>query len=579
MNYKKAAWMSAFLAGALVLAGCQSDSDTEDTTSAVNTNTSAVKQSSTLSLEAEDYDTEINDAQKISLDEQSGDVKITKAGTYQLSGTLKNGSVAVDVKAAVVRIVLDNAHIRSKNSAPVYVKQADKVIITLPKGTASSLKDTASYTVDEKEEPSAALFSKDDLTINGSGTLNITASYKNGIQCKDTLKLVDTNLNITAENDGIKARDALLIYKGSYTVKAQGDGILTTNEKEQGNLSIDQGTFAIEAQQDGLQSAGDLTIYDGVFTVTSGGGSVNKVGTGSALQPWGEFDDHDEAVQKSQKGIKAVKNTVLYKGSYTISSHDDALHANGSMDIKGGTYTLSSDDDGVHADDTLTIHNGTIQVKQSYEGMEANTIQIKGGALQIKASDDGINAAGDLGNPLLTIDGGTIYVDADGDGVDSNQDIVMNDGTLIVMGPESGGNGALDYDGSFAMNGGTLVAVGSSDMAMAPSTSSMQPSLMIRTDSTQPAETILYVQDEDGEIILGVSSVKAWQNVVISTGTLKKGSTYDIYVGGSASSVKNGVFTNAKGGTLLASMTLNDVVSTYGNAGMLQGPQEGGMHP
>ena len=132
----------------------------------------------------------------------------------------------------------------------------------------------------------------------------------------------------------------------------------------------------------------------------------------------------------------------------------------------------SSDDDGVHADDTLTIHNGTIQVKQSYEGMEANTIQIKGGALQIKASDDGINAAGDLGNPLLTIDGGTIYVDADGDGVDSNQDIVMNDGTLIVMGPESGGNGALDYDGSFAMNGGTLVAVGSSDMAMAPSTSS-----------------------------------------------------------------------------------------------------------
>ena len=270
---------------------------------------------------------------------------------------------------------------------------------------------------------------------------------------------------------------------------------------------------------------------------------------------------------------------VLYKGSYTISSHDDALHANGSMDIKGGTYTLSSDDDGVHADDTLTIHNGTIQVKQSYEGMEANTIQIKGGALQIKASDDGINAAGDLGNPLLTIDGGTIYVDADGDGVDSNQDIVMNDGTLIVMGPESGGNGALDYDGSFAMNGGTLVAVGSSDMAMAPSTSSTQPSLMIRTDSTQPAETILYVQDEDGETILGVSSVKAWQNVVISTGTLKKGSTYDIYVGGSASSVKNGVFTNAKSGTLLASMTLNDVVSTYGNAGMLQGPQGDGRHP
>ena len=504
--------MSAFLAVALILAGCQSDQDTADTSSAEATNASVVKQSSTLSLEAADYITEICDAQKISLDAQSGDVKITKAGTYQLSGTLKNGSVIVDAKDAVVRIVLNNAHIESKNSAPVYVKHANKVIITLPKGTSSSLKDTAIYTVDEKEEPSAALFSKDDLTINGSGTLDITASYKNGIQCKDTLKLVNTNLNITAENDGIKAKDALLIYKGSYMVKAQGDGIVTTNEKEQGNLSIDQGTFAIEAQQDGLQSAGDLTIYDGVFTVTSG----------------------------------------------------------------GGTYTLSSDDDGMHADVTLTIRKGSVQIKQSYEGLEANTIQIKGGKIQVKASDDGINAAGNLGNPLLTIDGGTIYVDADGDGVDSNQDIVMNDGTLIVMGPENGGNGALDYDGSFAMNGGTLVAVGSSDMAMAPSASSKQPSLMIRTDSTQNAETILYVQDEAGKTILGVSSVKAWQNVVISTGTLNTGSTYDIYVGGSASSVKNGIITNAKGGMKLTSMTLIEAVTTYGNAGI---PQGGGMHP
>ena len=369
MNYKKAAWMSAFLAVALILAGCQSDQDTADTSSAEATNASVVKQSSTLSLEAADYITEICDAQKISLDAQSGDVKITKAGTYQLSGTLKNGSVIVDAKDAVVRIVLNNAHIESKNSAPVYVKHANKVIITLPKGTSSSLKDTAIYTVDEKEEPSAALFSKDDLTINGSGTLDITASYKNGIQCKDTLKLVNTNLNITAENDGIKAKDALLIYKGSYMVKAQGDGIVTTNEKEQGNLSIDQGTFAIEAQQDGLQSAGDLTIYDGVFTVTSGGGSVNKISASSSPQPWGEFDDHDETAEKSQKGIKAAKNMVLYKGSYTISSHDDALHTNGSMDIKDGTYTLSSDDDGMHADVTLTIRKGSVQIKQSYEGL------------------------------------------------------------------------------------------------------------------------------------------------------------------------------------------------------------------
>lgn len=578
MSYNKAAWIAALLAGTLLLAGCQNVQETQ-TTSAQTTKASTTESSSKLSLDTDDYYADISDAQQIQLNEQSGDVKITKAGTYQLSGTLQNGSVIVDAKDAVVRIVLDNANIQSKDSAPVYVKQAEKVIISLPKGTVSTLKDSASYTVDAKEEPSAALFSKADLTINGEGLLQIDASYKNGIQCKDTLKLVNANLQITAENDGIKAKDELLIYKGSYHVTAQGDGIVTTNEEKKGNLSIEQGTFTIKAQQDGIQSAADLLIYDGSFTITSGGGSVNKVSSSSAKQPWGAFTDHDETSEKSQKGIKAGENLILYQGSYTISAHDDALHANGNVEIRDGTYTLSSDDDGIHADDTLTVHKGSIEVKQSYEGLEGNTITLQGGNISIQASDDGINAAGELGNPLLTIDGGTIYVDANGDGVDSNQDIVMNDGTLVVMGPTGGGDGALDYDGSFTMNGGTLLAAGSSDMAMAPSSSSKQVSLMINADTVQSANTILYIQDTDGKLILGVSPAKSWQNVVLSSSELSKGSTYEVYVGGTPTKVQNGVVTKADGGTKLTSLTVNDTITLYGSGGMRGGGQGGGMHP
>ena len=163
--------------------------------------------------------------------------------------------------------------------------------------------------------------------------------------------------------------------------------------------------------------------------------------------------------------------------------------------------------------------------------------------------------------------------------MDSNQDIVMNDGTLVVMGPTGGGDGALDYDGSFTMNGGTLLAAGSSDMAMAPSSSSKQVSLMINADTVQSANTILYIQDTDGNLILGVSPAKSWQNVVLSSSALSKGSTYEVYVGGTPAKVQNGVVTKADGGTKLTSLTVNDTITLYGSGGMRGGGQGGGMHP
>lgn len=570
MNYKRPI-CAAFLFAVLLMGGCQQQ--TTDTKTGEDT-TSDIAKSSQISLDDDDYYQECEDATVISLDEESSDVTIQKGGNYRLSGTLQ-GSVIIDAGDETVRIILDNAHIQSSETAAIYVKQAKKVIVSLPEDTKNTISDTKTYQVDADEEPSAALFSKDDLIINGEGSLEVNALYKNGIQCKDTMKLVATNLTVNAANDGIKAKDALMIYQGSYTVEAQGDGIVTTNEKENGNLWIDGGSFNIQAQQDGIQSVGDVTIYDGTFSIMSGNGSEHTVEQGSTMQPWGEFDDHDETTSTSQKGIKASQTLTIYKGTYTINAKDDALHANQNIVIQDGTYTLRSDDDGIHADDTLTIQNGDITIPQSYEGIEGNQIVIKGGNMHICASDDGINAAGELQEPLLTIDGGVIFVDAYGDGVDSNRNIVMNNGTLIVMGPENGGNSALDFDGSFAMNGGTLIAVGSVEMAMTPSTDSKQPSMLIHADSVQSSETILYIQDEEGKVLLGVSPTKNWQSVIISSPQLQTGSTYEVYLGGSASAIENGWFTQATGGTRLTSMTLHETITSYGNAGIQAGGPQG----
>mgnify|MGYP002282258566 FL=1 len=161
----------------------------------------------------------------------------------------------------------------------------------------------------------------------------------------------------------------------------------------------------------------------------------------------------------------------------SIDSVDDALHAV-DVTVSGGEMTLATGDDGVHADNTLTVSGGTITVTRSYEGLEGTDVTLSGGEISITASDDGINGAGgdsatssDEGTfgasgrfgrdrfasstGTVRISGGVISVSASGDGVDVNGDLEMTGGELYVNGPESGGDGALDYDGSFTLTGGT----------------------------------------------------------------------------------------------------------------------------
>lgn len=570
MNYKRV--MQRVLCGCmglLLLSGCSNeDPQSTESGTTVEDQSAAQNKNTNVSYDENDYYTDYKDSdyEEIDLGKQSGDVTITKAGCYVLSGSLKDGSVIVDAKDQVVRIVLNNALLYSSDNAPVYVKEAEKVILSLPEGTNNTISDGKSYQLDENQEPSAAIFSKDDLTINGSGSLKVTANVKNGIQSKDILKLMSGTYDITAANDGIKGKDALYIQDGTYVVHTDGDGLCTTNT-EKGEMVIEGGSFEITAKQDGMQSESSLMIYEGTFTITSGGGSVTTV-TGTSMQPFGEFDDYQDMDAVSAKGIKAVTSMTIQKGTFTISSLDDALHSNGSITLKSGSYRLSSDDDGIHADQTLKINGGTIDITQCYEGLEAGSITISGGTIKILASDDGINAASESGQALLNITGGSLYVNAYGDGVDSNQDITMSGGTLVVMGPQNDGNGALDYDGTFTIDGGTLIALGGSGMAMAPSSSSTQNSVMINLNSSLEAGTLLYLQDEEGNFLLGVQPERSCSSVVISSPKLTSGETISVMSGGTASKSKDGVVVEGAMGSEITTLTLSDTITTYGSSGL-----------
>ena len=442
----------------------------------------------------------------------SGNVDITKAGVYNLKGTLKNGTIKVSTNDNV-KLVLNGVTITSNNGPAINIVKAKNTYIELVGESKINAKTSDSL--------DAAIFSKDDLYLYGSGSLEVS-SNKDGISSKDDLYILSGTYTINSDNDGIKGKDSVSITKGTFTITSGQDGIKTTNEEKKGEILIENGTYKITSSLDGITASSSLTINDGKFTIVSG----------------------TKTSDESQKGLKAVKEVVLNKGTYSISSIDDAIHSNGNVIINNGNYSISSNDDGIHADSSVTIKDGEVKITNSYEGIEGYKINLEGGKITVNASDDGINVGGgndssgmqggrdkfdqDSGG-LLTISGGEIYVNADGDGLDSNGSIKMSGGVVHVDGPTNNGNGALDYNGTFDITGGELIAVGSSGMMQNVSSSSTQNTILVTLNSSM-----------SGDISIGdisYSPKKQYQSVLISSSSLELNHEYTLKTGSSSQNI------------------------------------------
>jgi len=515
-------------------------------------------------------------------------VTVTAAGVYNIQGILNDGQIVVDTQdAETVTLILSGADITNTTSAPIYVANAEKMVITLADGTQNSLTDGATYCYpDESDEPNAAIFSHDDLTINGDGALTVNANYNNGIASKDDLKIVSGTITVNAVNDGIKGKDSVSIKDGVITINAGADGIQSTNADEEGKgyILIEGGTFNITSAFDSIQAETNLQINGGNFTITSGGGSVNNSTDGGGM--WGDrgMEGNPNKPTESAKGLKAGVDITVMAGTFNINSADDAIHANNSVSINDGTILMASGDDGIHADTTLTINGGEINLTQSYEGLESAIITVNGGTIHLHASDDGINAGGGAdsssvngrpgqnefamtGNYFVYIHGGYIFIDANGDGLDTNGSFAMTDGVVLVNGPTNNGNGPLDYMGTFNVTGGFLVAVGSSGMAQAPSDTSTQYSVLYNFDEVQTAGTLVHIQTQSGQEILTFAPTKEYQSVLLSSSVLQNGETYVVYSGGNATgTVTDGLYSGGTYtvGTQVTSFTISSMVTGGG---------------
>lgn len=529
---------------------------------------------------------------------EKNNVTITSAGTYSIKGSLADGQIIVNAgNDDNVDIILNGVNITCASSAPIYVQNAKNAIISLADNTENYIKDGESYVFadDSTDEPNSAIFSKADLTFIGNGSLTVDGQYKNGIASKDDLIIQSGNITVNAKADGVKGKDSVVITNGNITINSGEDGINSSNDKdaEKGYVLVEGGKINITAVEDGIQAETNAFVKAGDITINTGGGSANANakkeemgGPGMGKQSQATTTDTEEE-SISAKGIKAGVNIITEGGTFNIDSSDDAIHSNNNLVINAGTFNISAGDDGIHSDSTLTINSGVIDIVKSYEGIEGKTITFNDGDISVLSSDDGINAssgkdsaatdpgAGGQGGSsddgsAININGGYLTVNAEGDGIDSNGSAYMKGGTVVVNGPTTNGNGALDYNGKFEATGGTLIAAGSSGMAQAPSTESTQNSIKVNL-AAQTANTLVRIESEDGQEILTFAPSKQYESVVVSSPKFKTGAIYKVYVGGSSTgTVTNGVYSDGTytKGEEIGSSTISSTVTEITQEGV-----------
>lgn len=380
-----------------------------------------------------------------------GSVTIASAGYYDVTGTLTDGSLIVDAgKNAKVFLRLNGVTITCSDDAAIRVNQADKVFLTLAEGTENTVTSGETYSEAAlADKTDGAIFAHDDLTINGSGALTVTAAYKHGIAANDSLRI-----------------------------------------------------------------------------------------TG---------------------------------GKITVTAPADTVHVNDSLHITGADITLSAGDDAIHSDTSVAILGGSLTVNTCCEGIEAPEILVEDGAVTVTSTDDGINACGtetsDGSLPSVTISGGTVTLlnpfGRDADGIDSNGNIDINGGLVYISLVGDGGNCALDYGsengGACRINGGTVVACGSSTMLETMSENSAQPSILY-AGTTQAVGTEIALQDSSGETLLTYAAPNSFSAVLVSCPEMTTGSTYTLTLGDTAQEIP-----------------LTQVATTYGVSGGMGGGMDGNM--
>ena len=352
---------------------------------------------------------------------------ITAEGTYILSGTLTDGTIVVDTDdSAKVQIVLNGAEITSSDSAALYVKQADKVFVTTASGTQNTLANGGTFASDADSDIDAAVYARDDITFNGSGSLTITSPAGHGIAGNDDVKFGGGTYMIEAAKHGVKAHESARFAESDVTIKAGTDGVHVSGGED----------------ESGKESESFFYIADGSLTISAGDDGIHA--DAESLIEGGSID-----VEESYEGIEAL-----------------------AIKVSGGEVDVTASDDGLNAAGGNSGSSGQTFGEDDWFGGQGG----------------GFNDGGTDGS--IEISGGTIHIQAAGDGVDANGSVTISGGYTVVEGPSQGDTSVLDYNSEGTITGGTFIGTGGAGMAENFSSAENQGVIAVSVGSQSAGTTV-----------------------------------------------------------------------------------------
>ena len=501
------------------------------------------------------------------------EVVITEAGRYVVSGSLSDGKITVDAhNSSKVWILLDGVDINCSDDACIRVDQAEKVFLTLAENSVNTLTSGSTYSDTALQDGTdGAIFAHDDLTINGSGSLSVTAEYRHGIAANDDLVITGGTITIKAAADAIHANDSVCIKEAQITVDAGDDGIVTANEEENGYMYIESGTINITAAEDGMHTTGDITIAGGSITIAAGDDGIHS-------DQYVYIEDGEILINECYEGIEALIIDVS-GGNITVYPEDDGFNANGgSSDMfgggggpgQGGMQGSSKEEDlgqdGSDPVDMSSDGDSSGQMEQTAEEIQSSETA----AEETQSSE----TAAEEEETYIYISGGTITIindsGRDADGLDSNEDIRISGGTIYISLLGSGSNCAVDYGsesgGVAEITGGTIIACGASSMAEGFSSTSTQASILYNTSTVADEGTTLALEDEEGNILLSWDVPCSFSSALISCPEMQVGNSYQVVIGDSSEEITIEEISTSYG----------DAQSDMGNGNMGGGMQHGG---
>ena len=534
-------------------------------------------------------DVGISGANASSVSTSEGTITISEEGTYVLSGQSNSMGVVVDAPAdAKVQLVLAGVSLANDGGACLHAKSADKVFLTVKDGTKNSLMSTGGFVTDGDVD--GTVFSKADLTVNGTGELSVTSSTGNGIVGKDEVTLASSTTTIDApQGHAIDANDCVAIHDGSWNLRSGKDGIHAENSDDQtkGWVYADGGTISIVAGTDGIDAGSQIQIDGGTFALECGDDGIHAeldlAINGGAID-----------VTKCVEGIEGGTVTVT-AGAVSVVSDDDGINATGTPnasedDATNGTVNVRSPQDEGNGSDGQQVRrqppdtdgerpampDGEAPADMGASGSNRPSPSGMPGGMEPHAtaddksgtSSDGTDASANAsGHPgatedsesqeqrpqvqdggqrpggimgggfgmmdadstaLLTISGGHVTIDAKGDGIDCNGLIHVTGGQTCVYGPDSDGNSAMDYGTDFRIDGGELMAVGSSGMVEDVSPESKQASMTVFLGENVTGDVSISVGDSS---VVECSPTRRYSMILVSTPAMRDDGTYEIKTG------------------------------------------------